>query len=168
MRYIHLSVGKPFLAVARAFLTQVTRTALCCCCGRNVHFPGARRAATWNSHHLETSSYTIVYQECPSYKPSKGRTIRFKINPNKQHLSFSSFYYWEGPPCETSIGQSFLNHNFPLLYLLWPYLHCSSSTSIATRMNSEWWLCSKRMSLDHGPKCNWPKQVCRLTPGASP
>jgi hypothetical protein len=68
-------------------------------------------------------------------------------------LAFPPFYYQEGPPCKTSTGRSFLNHNFPLLYLSSPYLHCSSSTFIATRKNSKWWLCSKRMSVDHGPKC---------------
>jgi hypothetical protein len=42
----------------------------------------------------------------------------------------------------------FPQSKLPLLYLLPPYLHCSSSTSIATHMNSEWWVCSKWMSLD--------------------
>jgi hypothetical protein len=41
---------------------------------------------------LETSNYTIVYQEGPSCKPSKEPTIRFRINPNKQHLSYSSIF----------------------------------------------------------------------------
>jgi hypothetical protein len=42
----------------------------------------------------------------------------------------------------------FPNQNLPLLYLLSPYLQCSSSTSITTRMNSKWWVCLKWMSLD--------------------
>lgn len=88
-----LVCGKTFFWLSRAlFSRQLTRTAPCCCWGRHVQFPGARRPATWNSRHLETSSYTIVSQEGPSCKPSKGRTIRFWINPNKQHLSFSSLF----------------------------------------------------------------------------
>jgi hypothetical protein len=69
----------------------------------------------------------------------QGRTIRFWINPNEHHLSFSSLFTTRKvSPCETSTSQSFLNQNFPLLYLLSPYLNCSFSTSIAMRMNSYW------------------------------
>jgi hypothetical protein len=86
-----LVYGKTFFWLSRAlFFRQLTRTALCYCWGRHVSFPGARRPDTWNSRHMETSSYTIVSQEGPSCKPSKGWIIRFWVNPNKQHLSFSS------------------------------------------------------------------------------
>jgi hypothetical protein len=90
MRYINLSTGKLFWLSRALFFCQLTRTALCYCWGRHVPFPGARRPNTWNSRHLETSSYTIVSQEGPSCKPSKGWIIWFWVNPNKQHLSFSS------------------------------------------------------------------------------
>jgi hypothetical protein len=87
-----LVCGEIFLGSRVCFPTrQLTRTALCYCWGRHVQFPGMQRPATWNSWHLETRSYTIISQECPSYKSSKGRTIRFRINPNKHHHSFSSF-----------------------------------------------------------------------------
>jgi hypothetical protein len=126
MRYIHLFAGKLFWLLRALFSHQLTKTAPC------YH---------WGNH-------TIVSLEGPSGKSLEGRTIRFWINPNKQHLSFSSLFNTTNPPCETSIGWSFLNKNSPLLYLLPPYLHCSSSTSITTHMNSAWWVCSKRMSLD--------------------
>jgi hypothetical protein len=157
MWYIHLSVGKPFLAVTHAFLPPTYQTAPCCCWGRHVQFLGARRLATWNSRHLETSSYTIVSREGLSCQSSKGQTTRFRINPNKQHLSFSSFFTTRNVLLakHQHAGVSTIITS-PLLYLLSPYLHCSSSTSIATRMNFEWWLCSKQMSLDHGSKRQWP------------
>jgi hypothetical protein len=60
--------------------------------GRHVQFPSTRRPAMWNSRHLETSSYTIIFQEGPSCKPTKQRTIRIRINLNKHHLSFSSLF----------------------------------------------------------------------------
>jgi hypothetical protein len=83
-----LVFGKTFIWLSRTlFSQQHTRTTSCCCWGRHVQFPDARRPTTRNSRHFETSSYTIVSQEVPFCKPSK----RFSINPNKQHLSFSSF-----------------------------------------------------------------------------
>jgi hypothetical protein len=56
----------------------------------SLHPPLGGVKVLWNRRHLEISSYTIITQDGPFCKTWKDRTIRFKINPNKQHLSFSS------------------------------------------------------------------------------
>jgi hypothetical protein len=53
-------------------------------------------------------------------------------------LAFPPFLPLERSSLQNIDRRSFLNQTFPCIYLLPPYLHCSSSTSITTRMNSEW------------------------------
>jgi hypothetical protein len=68
---IYTFLYENFFLLSRAlFSRQLTKTAPCYCWG----------------------SYSIVSQEGPSCKPSKGQTIQSWINPNKQHLSFSSLF----------------------------------------------------------------------------
>jgi hypothetical protein len=93
------------------FSHQLSRTALCYCWG----------------------SCTIVSQEGPSYKPSKGKTIRFWINPNKQHLSFSSLFtprkvllakHQQAGVSSIKTSPFSIYSTIPLLFFL--YLHCNA------------------------------------------
>jgi hypothetical protein len=126
MRYIHLSVGKLFWLSRTLFSRQLTGTASCCCWGRHVQFPDARQPDTWNSQHLEASSYTIVFQEGPSCKPSKGQMIWFWINPNKQHLSTRNVLLAKHQQAGVS---SIKTHPSPSITTIPPlfflYLHCN-------------------------------------------
>jgi hypothetical protein len=72
---IHLSAGKLFSAVARAFLPPTYQNRSVLLLGLTCPVTQHATTGTWKRRHLETSSYTIINQEGPSWKTSKDRNF---------------------------------------------------------------------------------------------